>query len=296
MSYKILTPTITVFNEDETIDYEGNKKVIEFLIENGVDGVVPLGSSGEFPDISFEERKRFLKFYLEQVNGRIDVLPGTSSMNYNEVVELSNYAFESGADGVLVMLPYYFAISQEEAFKYYDRLAGDVKGDIYIYNFFARCGFDIDADTLTKLAIKHKNIKGMKDSTTSVSHTKECIYKVLEHRPDFKIYSGFDDHFIPNIMAGGAGCIAAISNILPDLWSRWIKETKEGNFDKIVEIQKKIDDLMQLYSIDSNFSLSFKKLMKERGLDINTTTLFPFDLLDDDKYTKAKEIFSKYLN
>lgn len=296
MSIKILTPTITVFNDDETIDYEGNKKVIEFLIENGVDGVVPLGSSGEFPDISFEDRKEFLKFYLEEVNKRVDVLPGTSSMNYDEVVELSNYVFELGADGVLIIPPYYFGISQEEVFRYFDRLAGDIEGDIYIYNFVARSGFDIDPDTLTRLAIKHKNIKGMKDSTTSLAHTKECIYKVLEHRPDFKIYSGFDDHFIPNIMAGGAGCIAAISNILPELWANWVKETREGNFEKIVEVGSKIDDLMKLYGVDSNFSLLYKKLMKERGLDINTTTLFPFDLIEDEKYNKAKELFLKHLN
>lgn len=296
MKCKIITPTITVFNEDETIDYKGNKKVIEFLIENGVDGVVPLGSSGEFPDIPFEDRKKFLKFYLEEVNKRVEVLAGTSSINYKETVELSNYAFEWGADGVLVIPPYYYGISQEEVFRYFDRLAGDVKGNIYIYNFLARSGFDIDADTLTKLAIKHKNIKGMKDSTTSIDHTKECIHKVLEHRPDFEIYSGFDNHFIPNVMAGGSGCIAAISNILPELWSKWVKETRAGNFDKIVEIQNKIDDLMKLYAIDSNFSLLYKKLMKERGVDIGTTTLFPFDLIDDDKYERAKEIFSRYIN
>lgn len=296
MKCKIITPSVTIFNEDETIDYDGNKKVIEFLIENGVDGIVPLGSTGEFPDMSFEEKKEFLKFYLEEVDGRVEVLAGTSSMNYDETVELSNYALELGANGVLVIPPYYFGMSQEEGFRYFDKLAEDVKGNVYIYNFEARSGFNISAETVTKLAIKHKNIKGMKDSTASVAQTKECIFKVLEHRPDFEVYSGFDNHFIPNVMAGGAGCIAAISNILPELWSNWIKETKAGNFDKIVDIQNKIDDLMKLYSIDSNFSLLYKKLMKERGLDINTTTLFPFDLIDDDKYEKAKEIFTKHLS
>ena len=294
MSYKILTPTVTIFNEDETIDYQGNKKVIEFLIENGVDGLVPLGSTGEFPDMTYDDRKEFLKFYLDQVNKRVEVLPGTSSINYDEVVELSNYVFELGADGVLVIPPYYFGISQDEVYRYFDRLAGDLKGNLYIYNFEARSGFDIDSEVLLKLALKHKNIKGMKDSTGSAAHTKECIYKVLEHRPDFEVYSGFDDHFIPNIMAGGVGCISAISNILPELWSQWVKETKAGNFDQIVAIQNKIDDLMKLYSIDSNFSLLFKKLMKERGVEINTTTLFPFDQIDDDKYEQAKEIFNRH--
>lgn len=295
MSYKILTPTVTIFNDDNTIDYDGNKKVIEFLIENGVDGLVPLGSTGEFPEISYEDRKEFLRFYLEQADGKVEVLPGTSSMVYEEVVELSNYVFEKGADGVLILPPYYFGISQEEVFSYYDRLASDIDGNIYVYNFLARTGFDIAPETLAELAKKHKNIKGMKDSTTSIAHTKNCIYAVAEHRDDFEVYSGFDDHFIPNIMAGGTGCISALSNILPDLWSEWVKETKAGNFDKIIEIQRKIDDLMKLYAVDSNFSLLFKKLMNERGLDLNTTTLFPFDQLEDEKYKKASKLYSKYI-
>jgi len=295
MKCKILTPAITVFNEDGSIDYEGNRKVIDFLIDNGVDGIIPLGSSGEFPDISYEDRKEFLELYIKEVNKRVEIIAGTSSMNYDEVVELSNFAIECGANGVMIIPPYYFAISQDQAFRYYDRLANDISGDIYIYNYPARSGFDVEPQTLAKLAKKHKNIKGMKDSTTSIEHTKSCIYAVKEHRNDFEVYSGFDNHFVPNVMAGGSGCIAAISNILPELWAEWIKVTREGNLDEITRIQVEIDDLMQLYGIDSNFSLLYKKLMKERGLDIESTTLFPFDLIDDEKYEKALKIFKRHV-
>jgi 4-hydroxy-tetrahydrodipicolinate synthase len=294
MKCKILTPAITVFNENGSIDYEGNKKVIEFLIENGVDGIVPLGSSGEFPDIGFDERKKFLEFYIKEIDGRVEAIAGTSSMNYDEVVEMSNFAIECGANGVMIIPPYYFAISQEQAYRYYERLAGDISGDIYIYNYPARSGFDIEPQTLARLAKNHKNIKGMKDSTTSIEHTKNCIYAVKEYREDFEVYSGFDNHFIPNVMAGGSGCIAAISNILPELWAEWIKATREDNLSEITRIQLEIDDLMQLYGIDSNFSLLYKKLMKERGLGIESTTLFPFDLIDDEKYEKALRIFKNH--
>ncbi|MCI5643783.1 MAG: dihydrodipicolinate synthase family protein [Peptoniphilus sp.] len=296
MKAKIITPTVTIFDNDGNVDIEGNRLLIQHLIDNGVDGAVPLGSSGEFTALSMYEKKKLIKLYVDESNGKLDLIPGTSSLNIEECVELSNYAISLGVKGVLILPPFYYGISQEEAFHYYDVLAQKIDGNIYIYNFSARTGFDMSAKTTFNLAKKHKNIKGMKDSTANLTHTKEVILKVKEIRNDFEVYSGFDDHFIPNIIAGGSGCIAAISNFEPKLWSSWVKAINSGNFEEVKAIGNIIDRLMPLYSVEKNFSHIFKKFLIDDGLKINDYTIFPFEELSEQDYEFAKKLRNKVMD
>lgn len=287
MKVSIFTPVVTIFDNDGKIDYDGNRKVINYLIENGIDGIVPLGSTGEFTALNLQEKKDFIKFYVEEVAGRVELIPGTGSLDFNETVELTKFAHELGVKGTLVLPPYYFGISQEEAFHYYDRLAQSVPGNIYIYNFKDRTGFDMSAETCLKLAKKHKNIAGMKDSTDNVAHTKSVIYTVTKEVPSFEVFSGFDDHFIANVIAGGSGCIAALSNIRPRLWADWVKAYNDKNFGELMKIARTIDALMPFYSVQKNFSLLFKKIMKKEGLDICEKSIFPFEEIEDEKFESA---------
>lgn len=290
MKAKIITPTVTIFDDKGNIDIEGNKLLIKHLIDNGVDGAVPLGSSGEFTAISLDEKKKLIKLYMDESKGRLDLIPGTNSLNFDECVDLSNYAISLGVKGVLILPPFYYGISQEEVFHYFDVLAQRVKGDIYIYNFPARTGFDMSADTTFSLAKKHKNIKGMKDSTANLTHTKEVILKVKDLRDDFEVYSGYDDHFVPNVIAGGNGCIAAISNFEPKLWSDWVAAINEGSFHDVKAIGNIIDRLMPLYNVEKNFSHIFKKFLIDDGLNISEYTIFPFEELSDKDYEFAKDL------
>ncbi|MEQ3346981.1 dihydrodipicolinate synthase family protein [Peptoniphilus senegalensis] len=296
MKAKIITPTVTIFDDKGNIDIEGNKLLIKHLIDNGVDGAVPLGSSGEFTAISLDEKKKLIKLYVDESKGRLDLIPGTNSLNFDECVDLSNYAISLGVKGVLILPPFYYGISQEEAFHYFDVLAQRVKGDIYIYNFPARTGFDMSADTTFSLAKKHKNIKGMKDSTANLSHTKEVILKVKDLRDDFEVYSGYDDHFVPNVIAGGNGCIAAISNFEPKLWSDWVAAINDGSFHDVKAIGNIIDRLMPLYSVEMNFSHIFKKFLIDDGLNISEYTIFPFEDLDNKDYEFAKDLRDRVMS
>lgn len=296
MKAKIITPTVTIFDDKGNIDIEGNKLLIKHLIDKGVDGAVPLGSSGEFTAISLDEKKKLIKLYVDESKGRLDLIPGTNSLNFDECVDLSNYAISLGVKGVLILPPFYYGISQEEAFHYFDVLAQRVKGDIYIYNFPARTGFDMSADTAFSLAKKHKNIKGMKDSTANLSHTKEVILKVKDLRDDFEVYSGYDDHFVPNVIAGGNGCIAAISNFEPKLWSDWVAAINDGSFHDVKAIGNIIDRLMPLYSVEMNFSHIFKKFLIDDGLNISEYTIFPFEDLDNKDYEFAKDLRDRVMS
>lgn len=290
MSYKILTPTVTLFDNNGNLDVEGNKALIEHLINGGVGGLVPLGSTGEFTNLNLEVKKELLNLYTETVNGRVDILAGTGSLDISECINLSNYALDLGAKGVLVMLPYYFGIDDEEAYKYFDKVAKNVNGNLYIYNFPARSGFDIKPETILRLAKENKNIVGLKDSTTNIRHTQDVLYKVLQEIPEFEVFSGFDSQFISNICAGGSGGISAISNIEPKMWSDWVKAAKEGDFEEIKDIQRKIDKLMELYDVQSNVSLILKRMLADDGMNIKTNTIFPFDEISNEDYEKAKGI------
>ncbi len=292
---KIVTPLLTIFKDDCTIDIEGNKKLINNLIDNGVDGVVTLGSTGEFTLINFEEKKKLIKTTIETVNKRGVVFVGTSCQRIEETIELSNYSFEKGANGVLLICQYYYAMNDEEIFNYYDIIAPKINGDIYLYNFPDRTNTSFTPKLVLDLLRRHKNIVGMKESVQGFAHTRDIMREVKKEFPNFKMYSGFDDQFLDNIDYGGAGSIGALSNLFPKLWSSWIISKKENNIEEVLKIKLKIMDLMELYQIESNCQGLFKEILKERGLDINTKTLFPFEEVKKENIDKALELISKVL-
>ena len=147
---KIIAPVITVFDSNEKPDYEGNKKVIDFLINGGVDGILVLGSAGEFTNLSVEERIEFMSFYSEYVNGRVELFAGTGAVSYYDTLKLTNAAIKLGLTP-MVIGPYYFGIDQEKLFIYYDRLAKEVDGDFYLYSYPPRTGHSLEPETIGKL-------------------------------------------------------------------------------------------------------------------------------------------------
>ena len=195
------TPVVTVFDEKEKPDYEGNKKVIDFLIEGGVDGILVLGSSGEFTGLTKQEKHDFFKFYTGYTAGRTKLYAGTGSLNFEDTVALSNEVNEMGYEGAMVIGPCYYALNQEKIFVYYDTLAKSIKGNLYIYNFPARSGHSIAPETLKKLVENNTNIKGLKDSVSEPNHTNELMLAVEGH--EFEMFSGFDDQFLYNLTSGG---------------------------------------------------------------------------------------------
>lgn len=287
MKAKIVTPTLTIFNQDGAIDYIGNKMLIRHLVDNGVDGVVPLGSTGEFTILPFEEKKKFLDFYLKEIGGAVKVLPGTGCINCEETVKLSNFALKNGADGVLIIGQYYYGISQEEIYHYYDVLASRIDGNVYLYNFPARTNSTFETETVLRLLRKHKNIVGMKESVPSFTHTRDIMDLIQHEFPDFQMYSGFDDQFLDNIDYGGEGSIGAISNLLPKLWSDWVNARNKENWEEIIKYKKKIHKLMHLYQIETNCSGLFKEVLKARGLEISSRSMFPFDQVRKESVSEA---------
>ena len=285
---EIIVPVVTVFDENEKPDFEENKKVIDFLVDGGVDGILVLGSTGEFTVLDYEDKLQFAKDYYDYTNGRVDLYLGSNCPSFEDTVKLSNEAIKIGYKGVMVIGPYYFGTDDEKMFIYYNELAKKVDGDIYIYNFPARSGYSISGEAYAKLVNENNNIVGLKDSVMDPLHTNRLLRST--EGKNTKVYSGFDDQFLYNLTTGGAGCIGALANLVPDLWADLVKATKDKKFDKVYELSTLIHKLMPLYDLDSNFSHLFKRLMGVRGVDISSKSIFPYNQLSEEVYEKGRKI------
>ncbi len=271
-----LTPVVTAFDANGNLDIQGNKNVWDHLIKGGVDGLVIMGSTGEFFSMTTEQKKELIKLVVEHVNKRTKVYIGTSCMTVEDTVELSNFAIETGADAVMIISPYYFALSNESVEFFYDKVAEAVKGDIYLYNFPDRTGHDLTPEVTLNLLRKHKNIVGFKDTVSEMGHTRKLMTTVLKEFPDFIVLSGFDENFVHNILCGGSGCIGGLSNLCPELFADWVKAINAKNMDEVARIQKIVDKLMDLYPIGTPFIPIMKKAMILHGVEMKEYCTKPF--------------------
>lgn len=288
MKPKILTPTVTILKENGRIDIEGNLRLINALIDAGIDGFVPLGSTGEFPFLKDNREKvAYLDRLIREVGDRAELLVGTGGIGVKETVELSNFVLEKGVKGVLVISESYFNMSQEDFYRYYAFMAENIQGSVYIYNYPARTGSSIAADTVLALAKKYPNIKGMKDSILEFEHTAEIMEIVLPVRPDFEVFSGYDHQFLENHRLGGAGGVGALSNIAPRVWSRWVKAAAEEDEEAMAAGLRRIEELFPIYSLESNPQKLLKEVLVKEGLDVGTFCCFPFNCLAEGSVEKA---------
>ena len=291
MKPKILTPTVTIFNDDGHIDIAGNLRLMDALIDAGIDGFVPLGSTGEFPFVlDNEEKKAYLSQVIDHTKGRCELLVGTGGISPEKTVELSNFVLEKGVKGVLIISESYFNMSPDDFYRYYAYMAENIRGDVYIYNFPARTGSSIDADTVRKLAEKYPNIKGMKDSILDFEHTAEIMRKTLAVRPDFEMFSGYDHHFVENHKLNGAGGVGALSNVAPRVWADWVKATAAEDAAGMEKGLQRIRELFEIYSLESNPHKLIKEILVAEGLNINTFSHFPYNNLKADSLEKALTI------
>ena len=272
---EIITPTLTFFAQDGELDTKANEDHVEFLIEKGVDGLLVLGSTGEFVAMEDSQKRALIDLYSRTIRGRASLYVGTGSTVYKETIELSNYALSKGADAVLVVPPYYFKYDEESLYSYYCDISRQIKGDILLYNYPARTGNTLGLELSKRLAQDCQNIVGYKDSSGDIEFTKNLITTMESLGREFRVYSGYDSDFPKNVAHGGAGGMAALSNIIPDLWSQRVQAYMSANQHVFEAINQTITELMELYNVKSNFIPVLKYVLiaqghqySEYGLDI----------------------------
>lgn len=290
---KFYTPVITAFDETGNLDIEGNKNVFDHLIAGGVDGVVVMGSTGEFFSMTDQQKKDLIDLAVSHIAGRVEVIIGTACMRVDETIELSNYAICAGADAVMIISPYYFALSDASIFAFFNEIAENVKGNIYLYNFPARTGYDLTPEITLDLLRKHKNIIGYKDTVFEMGHTRKLMTTILPEFPDFKILAGFDENLHHAATGGGAGAIGGISNLYPEICAEYTKAVNSGDQQAIYQNQQKIDKLMDIYSIGIPFFPIIKKAMILRGIEIKDICTAPYLPATDKQVEKVKKLMAE---
>ena len=293
MNAKWICPAVTPLHSDGTLDFDSAARLYHQLARCGLDGVLVGGSLGEFFSQPIAQRESLARFAIEQLAGRMPVIVGTASMLTEEIAPFSNRCLEAGASAVMIVPPYYFALGDEPLFAYFDRLAQEIRGPVYLYNFPDRTGYSISPAVVQRLALRHNNIVGIKDTLAGMDHTRALIRAVKPLRPEFEVYSGFDDNFAHNVLAGGDGCIGARSNVVPEICAAWARAFRENDLEGIAKGQQCIDRLMDLYSVRSPFLPVIKEAVRLRGIAANSAGTFPMPSATVEDSARILEMFHR---
>jgi 4-hydroxy-tetrahydrodipicolinate synthase len=218
---------ITPFKDDESLDESKLKELLELQIEGGTDGIVPCGTTGESPALSDEEHNRVVDLTVQTVDGRLPVIAGTGSNSTTRTLHATEHAKASGADGALIVTPYYNKPTQNGLYAHYMKIADSVDIPIIIYNVPGRCGTDILSDTVARLA-EHPNIVGLKEATGELKRASEVISMCSD---DFVVLSGDDVNTLPILSVGGKGVISVVANVAPAPIAEMCSAFKAGNID-----------------------------------------------------------------
>ena len=230
---------ITPFKNNE-LDEETYIKLINFHLENGTNGLVPAGTTGESPTLSHSEHEKVIELCINESNGKIPVIAGTGSNSTEEAISLTKHAEKAGADGALVVTPYYNKPSQEGLYQHYKAINDNTGLPIIIYNIPGRCVIDMSVDTMARL-FELKNIAGVKDATGDLNRLDQTIKKL---GPDFIQLTGEDGLAFEFNKRGGVGIISVTANIAPKLCSEMQKFSKSDSDNEIKEAER-IDSLLQ---------------------------------------------------
>ncbi len=225
------TAIVTPFKNGE-VDYKAFEELIEFQISNGIHGIVPCGTTGESATLSHSEHKEVIKRCVEIVNKRVAVIAGSGSNSTAEAIELTSFAKEVGADGALVITPYYNKPTQEGLYQHFKKVAEEVNIPIVVYNVPGRTGVNLLPDTLARLK-DISNIVAVKEASGNVSQCEEIIIKT---EGKINLLSGDDSLYFPLLAIGGTGVISVVSNIIPSDVANVFEYFKKGDFNKSREI------------------------------------------------------------
>ena len=230
---------ITPF-KDNVLDIDSYIKLINFHIENGTNGLVPAGTTGESPTLNHDEHEKVIEICIKEAGGKIPVIAGTGSNSTEEAISLTKHAEKAGASGVLVVTPYYNKPTQEGLYQHYKSINDNTSLPIIIYNIPSRCVIDMSVDTMARL-FELKNIVGVKDATGDLKRLDETIKKLGN---EFIQLTGEDGLAFKFNRRGGVGIISVTANIAPKLCSDMQRLSKSDNKDDVIKAEK-IDNILQ---------------------------------------------------
>ena len=290
MKYQGLYTAIVTPFKDGKVDYDAFKALIEAQIAGGVDGIVPMGTTGESPTVSTEEHLEVIRVCIETVAGRCQVIAGTGANCTAEAIELTKAAAAMGADGTLQVCPYYNKPNQEGVYQHFKAIAEATDLPIMLYSIPGRSGIEIAVETVARLAADCPTIVAIKEAGGSVERVNQLVQALPA---DFAILSGDDGLTVPFISCGAVGLVSVTSNIAPAEMKELVDTALSGDGKKALELQKKYYPLMKsLKSLDVN-PVPAKAALALRG-QIGWEIRLPLVPLAEEKPGKLADLLQSF--
>jgi 4-hydroxy-tetrahydrodipicolinate synthase len=242
-----ITALVTPF-KDGAVDEKAFRAFVNWQIENGTNGLVPVGTTGESPTLSHKEHERVVEICVDEAKGRVPVIAGAGSNSTSEAVAFAQHAEKVGADAVLVVTPYYNKPTQEGLYQHYKAINDAIGIPIIIYNIPGRSVIDMSVDTMARL-YELKNIAGVKDATANMARVSQQRKAM---GPDFILLSGEDATALGFMAHGGHGCISVTSNVAPALCAEMQNACLEGDFASALKVQDRLMPLHESLFIETN--------------------------------------------
>lgn len=254
---------VTPFNEDESINYDKLDQLIDYHCNNGTDSIIICGTTGESATMSEKEHMECVKFAIERTKGRLPIIAGTGSNCTRTAIDMSKEAASYGADGLLVVTPYYNKATQEGLVGHYTAVAKEAKAPIIMYSVASRTGCNIEPATAARLIKEIDNIVGIKEASGNISQVAKIMH-LTDGKAD--LYSGNDDQIVPILSLGGKGVISVLSNVAPQETHDICAKFFEGDVKGSLELQLKAIPLIEQLFCEVN-PIPVKKAMKLMGMD-----------------------------
>ncbi len=242
------TAIVTPFKNGQ-LDETALEKLVKAQMKAGVDGIVPVGTTGESPTVSFEEHVQIIELVVKFASGRVKVLAGTGANSTHEAILLTEKAEQAGADGSLQVAPYYNKPSQEGVFQHFREISRNTRLPIVLYSIPGRCGIEIGAETVKRLASQCKNIIGIKEAGGSADRVSQLRAAC---GPRFTILSGDDSLTLPFMAVGAQGVVSVASNVIPGQVAKMVKAFAAGNARQAAQIHHKYYSLFKNLFVETN--------------------------------------------
>ena len=241
---------ITPFTRDNEVDEAGLRRLVEYMVEGGVAGIVPCGTTGESATLSREEHIRVIDVVVDC--SKVPVIAGTGSNNTTEAVEFTRHAEDAGVDGCLLITPYYNKPNVRGLKEHFKRIGDSVDIPLILYNIPSRTGQNVNAETMVALASEVENIKGVKEASGDLKQVGAVIRKAKERDLDFTVVAGDDFLTLPIMSLGGKGVISVAANIAPREMSDMVAAMSKGDLENAKEINIKLFPLFEAMFLETN--------------------------------------------
>lgn len=276
---RMLTAMVTPFDENLEVNYDMAAKLAEYLLEQGNDGIVVNGTTGESPTLNDDEKVQMFRTVKQTVGERAFVIAGTGSNNTHHSIELTQKAAECGVDGIMLVVPYYSKPSQEGLYQHFKTVAAATDLPIILYNIPGRCGTNLAPETVVRLANDVPNIVAIKEASGNLDQ----IARLKTMCPaDFAIYSGDDSLTLPILSIGGAGIISVVAHVAGKDLRKMVDAYFAGNVAEAQEINMKLYDIFKTMFITSN-PVPVKYALNRIGINVGGVRLPLFEANDAEK-------------